>query len=226
MGYCDHAEAELIALTRQKRREEAVRRLKAKYGETVHACGPTVEFVPTISEPDPPKTNRRWRRLPVTTLDRALRRHTKKEERRNRPVAKHVMRPEGPHTNYLSQAAFEKIRRFQGNACYLCRREFTPDDDATQDHVVPRSKGGKNAGNILLAHAWCNTKKADRDPTADELAYLAEIRMKFVADPRMPPDPNSNESRKKAEFAKAMDRAKRARLGFWRYWWRRLKAAL
>jgi 5-methylcytosine-specific restriction endonuclease McrA len=228
MGYCDHTSGELIALTREKRREASRLRLRAKYGETIHVAAPSIEYAgphwysnkERLGEAPAPK--KPWKRQPTDIVERALRRHAKKEERRNRPPPRHVMRPEGPHEHYVSQTVFEKLRRFQENRCYLCPREFTPDDDATQDHVVPRAKGGKNAGNILLAHARCNTRKGDRLPTASELAYLQSIKERFAAEPQMPPDPSGKKALKVAAFAKAMDRAKRERLGFWRYWWSRL----
>lgn len=47
----------------------------------------------------------------------------------------------------------------------------------SEDHIVPRSRGGKwRKGNIKLAHRWCNSKRSSRDVT-DELK--AEIRELF-----------------------------------------------
>lgn len=66
----------------------------------------------------------------------------------------------------------------QGNRCYLCHELFEPrtvSRCATVDHVTPVSMGGANQGNRLMAHRCCNEVKADRMPTAEELAYLEEI---------------------------------------------------
>jgi 5-methylcytosine-specific restriction endonuclease McrA len=68
-----------------------------------------------------------------------------------------------------------KLMRLQGRRCYLCDGRFTATARATQDHVVPRARGGKNARNILLAHQPCNNAKGDREPTWRELAYLRAI---------------------------------------------------
>lgn len=36
------------------------------------------------------------------------------------------------------------------------------DNAATRDHVVPKSRGGKQAGNLVLACARCNSMKSNR----------------------------------------------------------------
>lgn len=36
----------------------------------------------------------------------------------------------------------------------------------TQEHLVPKSKGGKKGSNIVLAHIRCNGKRGNADPTA------------------------------------------------------------
>ncbi len=45
----------------------------------------------------------------------------------------------------------------------------------TREHVVPLSKGGKNTGNIVLAHIKCNTQRGNADPTPDMLERLKAI---------------------------------------------------
>lgn len=67
-----------------------------------------------------------------------------------------------------------------GDRCHYCAGKVKirtgrryEEDDATVDHVVPRSKGGTDArGNLALACRKCNKAKEDRD--------LAD----FLADPR------------------------------------------
>lgn len=93
------------------------------------------------------------------------------DRRRKRPTEGLESEPVHP----LARANTVFWRRFdlQDGTCYLCSEPFTDDDWATQDHVIPKGKGGRYRGNILLAHAPCNFVKGDRWPTPDELAYLA-----------------------------------------------------
>lgn len=59
--------------------------------------------------------------------------------------------------------------------CYLCGYEINGNLDPrnpaskTMDHVKPRCKGGKQAGNLRPAHRICNITKADRYPVTDAL---------------------------------------------------------
>lgn len=73
-----------------------------------------------------------------------------------------------------------------GNACHYCdkrtrinyMRPVSEHDDATIDHIIPRSKGGtSNRDNLTLACNACNGAKADR-------SYED-----FIADPRPYPLP-------------------------------------
>lgn len=60
------------------------------------------------------------------------------------------------------QAAVQRLTERDGNRCYYCRRDFTDDNRATIDEVVPRSKGGSRAlHNQVLACEECNSVKAD-----------------------------------------------------------------
>jgi 5-methylcytosine-specific restriction endonuclease McrA len=48
-----------------------------------------------------------------------------------------------------------------GSHCWLCNKPIC-DDKPTLDHIVPRSKGGRNAiANLRLAHEECNRKRGD-----------------------------------------------------------------
>lgn len=50
----------------------------------------------------------------------------------------------------------------------------------TREHVIPMSKGGRRGWpNIVLAHAKCNTKRGNADPTPEMLQRHDRIR--FVA---------------------------------------------
>ena len=65
--------------------------------------------------------------------------------------------------NYLDEAFAS-----QGGKCYLCSAKMFKTQDmsnrmrATADHVVPKSRGGRNyKKNIRAAHARCNELKGD-----------------------------------------------------------------
>ena len=62
------------------------------------------------------------------------------------------------------QEAFE----LQGGRCYLCGAKMFKTQDmsnkmrATADHIIPRSKGGRNhRKNIKAAHSRCNELKGN-----------------------------------------------------------------
>lgn len=76
---------------------------------------------------------------------------------------------------WMRRTRLDVLMAAQEHACYLCQKPFTADNGPTLDHVRPRSLGGQDARNILLAHKWCNRVKADRGPKASELAYLARV---------------------------------------------------
>jgi hypothetical protein len=47
--------------------------------------------------------------------------------------------------------------------CALCHKAFKNIDEATIDHIHPKSKGGAdNWRNYQLAHKICNVKKGDK----------------------------------------------------------------
>ena len=48
----------------------------------------------------------------------------------------------------------------------------------TREHVIPRSNGGKNGDNIVLAHKRCNEKRASTPPTDEMLARAKAIRQR------------------------------------------------
>lgn len=48
--------------------------------------------------------------------------------------------------------------------CWICGRAV-PFEEMTLDHVVPKSKGGKNdVGNLRAAHGPCNNERGNGDP--------------------------------------------------------------
>lgn len=77
----------------------------------------------------------------------------------------------------------------QDGQCGICRQPMKASFESpklTFDHVWPKSWAivPENSimgfiGNLLLVHSACNEAKADREPTADEIAFLAEVNRKI-----------------------------------------------
>jgi 5-methylcytosine-specific restriction endonuclease McrA len=85
-----------------------------------------------------------------------------------------VFQPVRVRPPLTNQALF---RRDQ-NLCLYCAGEF-PDGELTRDHVVPRSRGGTDCWeNVVAACKRCNHHKGDR--------LLDEISMELVALPYTP----------------------------------------
>ena len=64
--------------------------------------------------------------------------------------------------------------------CLLCHQPMKI-EKLTLDHVIPKSKRGREAGNFLPAHSGCNRKKRDREPTGCELIWLEVINARARA---------------------------------------------
>lgn len=54
----------------------------------------------------------------------------------------------------------------RGDRCWICNRGIDwsiRELRGSLDHIVPRSKGGKDSeGNLKLAHFWCNSSRGDK----------------------------------------------------------------
>lgn len=102
-----------------------------------------------------------------------------------RPAPPMMTRPAAPappeRSAFKNEVAAMRARRrdrliwAQHGRCYLCEGLFDERRLPTEDHVRPRARGGGNARNILMACPPCNQEKADRKPTARELAVLAHV---------------------------------------------------
>lgn len=74
--------------------------------------------------------------------------------------------------SYYSKPLAVIHRDFNG-LCALCGEPVTL-EDASRDHIVPRSRGGSNSReNIQLTHKSCNNLKGDEDYPSDWQAQLA-----------------------------------------------------
>ncbi len=60
----------------------------------------------------------------------------------------------------------KKIEKLKDNSiCYLCGFEIETVEDASWDHIIPLSKGGKDSeDNLALTHYSCNSEKGDLSP--------------------------------------------------------------
>lgn len=68
----------------------------------------------------------------------------------------------------------EKLLARDGGECWFCGKPMG--DDCTIEHLIPKSKGGRNtADNYALAHAACNNAAADK-PLVAKIAMRAEMR--------------------------------------------------
>jgi 5-methylcytosine-specific restriction endonuclease McrA len=71
----------------------------------------------------------------------------------------------------------KRIRRhmlsvIQRNRCVICGGLFRS-SARSLEHVVPRSMGGAQAGNLLLSHESCNARRGNTPPTGCMLVMLA-----------------------------------------------------
>jgi hypothetical protein len=79
---------------------------------------------------------------------------------------KELMRPTVAK-NHLSCNARIRIRKVlldvHGPYCWLCNTRIRGEEPSL-DHIVPRSKGGRNSiANLRLAHKRCNTARGNGD---------------------------------------------------------------
>lgn len=58
----------------------------------------------------------------------------------------------------------------------VCRKDGqTHDAGWTREHVVPKSLGGRNDKNIVLAHLGCNMRRGADHPTPEMIERAREI---------------------------------------------------
>jgi 5-methylcytosine-specific restriction endonuclease McrA len=81
------------------------------------------------------------------------------------------------HFKVISTHRREIILR-DNNQCQYCSKEL-PSENLTLDHIIPKSKGGKNTwDNLVAACKKCNQRKGNRTPE--------EANMKLLNKPKKP----------------------------------------
>lgn len=120
-----------------------------------------------------------WGRVVFNTFNHPSNEEFQYLELIHNKVIKHIKKKIRKRTTrLLRNVRYKKIFDAQNELCYLCDKPLSV-YDCTIDHVVPRSKGGKNTlRNILLVHSRCNHLKGSRLPTKKELEYLSDINQK------------------------------------------------
>ncbi len=121
-----------------------------------------------------PVTWEEWITLPIREQDQAV--HTVRGAIRVPTVIVAVNFAKVPKKR--PKLCARSIRERDGNHCQYTGRELRP-EEGSLDHVVPRSRGGKDAWeNLVWAAKEVNQKKADRLPH--------EAGLKLLSAPRAP----------------------------------------
>lgn len=121
-----------------------------------------------------PVTWEEWITLPIREQDEAV--HTVRGQIRVPTVIVAVNYAKVPRKR--PKLCARAIRERDGNRCQYTGRALRP-DEGSLDHVVPRSRGGKDAWeNLVWSAKEVNHRKADRLPH--------EAGLKLLATPRAP----------------------------------------
>jgi 5-methylcytosine-specific restriction endonuclease McrA len=88
---------------------------------------------------------------------------------------------------WRSKGTKKLLIEIQRNRCGICGSHMAPLNFnwmdpffPTLEHVWPRSKARKNAGNLILTHRRCNERKGSAAPTGCELVFLAWVNAKLA----------------------------------------------
>lgn len=64
---------------------------------------------------------------------------------------------------YVDDVPLRSVWALSDKVCWLCDKPIPSLEEASRDHVYPRSKGGRM---VKLAHRRCNYRKGDLEPDA------------------------------------------------------------
>ena len=79
----------------------------------------------------------------------------------------------------LTLNEWNAILKHQNYKCIICGKPFTEKYPATQDHIIPLSKGGYDtANNIQGAHRYCNSTKSNKIDKTNILTYVNSYMLK------------------------------------------------
>ncbi|PWU08365.1 MAG: HNH endonuclease [Verrucomicrobia bacterium] len=145
-------------------------------GLDIEFDGETGSLDPRPSTLDPrsirPVTWEEWLTLPVRDQDEAV--HTVHGQIRVPTVIVAVNYAKVPKKR--PKLCARAIRERDGNRCQYTGRALRP-DEGSLDHVVPRSRGGKDAWeNLVWSDREVNQRKADRLPHEAGLRLLSKPR--------------------------------------------------
>jgi 5-methylcytosine-specific restriction endonuclease McrA len=119
-----------------------------------------------------PKTWEEWITLPIREQDEAV--HTVRGQIRVPTVIVAVNYARVPKKR--PKLCARTVRERDGNRCQYTGRMLRP-DEGSLDHVVPRSRGGKDAWeNLVWSAKEVNQRKADRLPHEAGLKLLSKPR--------------------------------------------------
>ncbi len=79
-----------------------------------------------------------------------------------------------PHRKIQEGRAKTVAIRLFGNKCFYCDIPLT-DDIRTFDHLFPKSKGGKEHGNLVPACKGCNMRKGNHLPLHGEVMRFKKV---------------------------------------------------
>jgi len=100
-----------------------------------------------------------------------------------RPVIIRLLRSIEYHVNKAKGPNRKKILQRDGHRCGYCLKK---DKFMTIDHIIPRSKGGKNTWtNLVTACSKCNSKKGDRTPKQAGMEILIPVTVPTLIDSHM-----------------------------------------
>ena len=80
-----------------------------------------------------------------------------------------------PKWSDFRRIAISLVYERDSGICGICHKHV-PLDEASLDHIVPKSHGGQHvASNLQLAHGVCNSKRHDTGPAQLRISDAAKL---------------------------------------------------